>query len=225
MIIGGFVFASEPAGSDPLHDPPTVNVTAPTGTVTTGGPTLTLSWDFDQPQGDDQEWYRVRLVDDADAITYYDSGWLAGTNTSHVVDIDLVEVPSETSDITTKIQVRGPQAIGTGELARYQAEDLEAFALQYGIPHCTITSPADGSVWTDNDSVDVEWTFTDTGAGGKTQGWYRVRLFVDETGQLMATSRWVESAAGSHSVDYYVQDGSTINIEVQLKNTEGIRSD
>lgn len=224
VALGAFAFATEPSASDPLHDPPVVTITAPTGTVTTGGPDLTAQWTFTQAQSDEQEWYRVLLTNDGGTTTYYDSGWLSGTAASLAVDIDAEEVPADTTDLTVQVQARGPEAIGTGTVARYQTSDTEAIELQYGVPHCTITAPVDGAIWADADSVNVEWTFVDDRAG-KTQGWYRIRLFSAGTGLLLVSTGWTASAVTSRDVDYYLQDGSIVDVEVQLKNNEGIRSD
>jgi hypothetical protein len=222
LALGGYAFGTEPLAGDPLHDPPTVVVTAPTGTVSTGGPVLTVEWDYAQPQGDAQEWYRVLAQNDAGTTTFYDSGWLPGTDASLGVDVDAEEIPHDSSDLTWMVQVRGPEGIGTGTVARYQVEDDEAIVIDWGDPAAAITAPGDGGVVDELTGLDVSWTFTDA---GKTQSAYRVRLLLHDSSLVEHDTGWVASAATSYEVPITLRDGSVYDVEVQLKNNHGIRSD
>lgn len=214
---GAYALGTEPVGSDPLHDPPVVTVTGPTGTITTGGPTITATWTFYQPQNDPQDWFRVEVTNDADTASYFDSGWIAGSETSYVVDVDAEEIPPDSTDLSTKVYVKSGAA-------GYQDSDILAFNLEYGSPHCTILTPADESIHTDPDSITVNWTFADDRAG-KTQSAWRVRLLSEVTGAELYSSRWTAGTDTSKVVPYLFQDDTRVVVEVQLKNSEGIRSD
>ena len=211
-------------GSDVLHDPPTVDVTAPSGVVTSGGPVLTVQWSYSQPQGDPQEWYRVLAQNDARTVTYYDSGWIKSTAQQLAVDVDAENIPADTTDLTWVVQVRGPEQIGTGDVARYQAEDASPIDLQWGVPHCTILQPTDQEVVTTPGSITVSWSFSDDRAG-KTQGWYRVYIRYRDSQQTVYDTGWVASADTSVTLPVELLDGSAYDVVVQLKNNEGIRSD
>ena len=69
-------------GGDYWTEYPTVTVTAPTGTVTTGGPTVTVTWTYTHPQSVPQGRHRVRFTDDARVADDYGSWTLSGTDTS-----------------------------------------------------------------------------------------------------------------------------------------------
>lgn len=208
-----------------LHDKPTVAVSAPAGTVSTGGPSLTASWLYSQAQGHPQSKYRVLFTDSADTVTYYDSGWLYGTDATHTVNFDDEQIPADTTDIACKVQVQGQATVGVGVLEDPNAEDVSPFAIEWGVPHCTVLSPVDGQIITDPNGVTVQWSFSDDRAG-KTQGQYRVMLRLPSSGTVLYDTGWVvDAAATSHVVDYYLADKASYDIVVQLKNNEGIRSD
>jgi hypothetical protein len=207
-----------PAGGGPLHDPPTVTLDAPTGTVSSGGPDVTITWTFGQEQGDAQEWYRVYA--EVAAVIVYDTGWVAGAAASHVIDWDLEGLdPDAVVDLF--VEVRGPEAIGTGTLARYERSGTASPTIDFGDPVATITAPLDASVHTDPDSVTVTWTFVDA---GHTQGEYRIRLLSIATGAVLYTTGWVSSAVTTFEVPYLFSNNSQIRVEVQLKNDQGMRS-
>lgn len=223
QALAGHSFGVEPLAGDPLHDPPSV-VPVPLGAISADGPEITVEWSFSQPQGDAQEQFRVELTNDAGDTVYYDSGWLAGTDTSLVIDVDAEGIPHDTSDITAKVQARGPEAIGTGDLARYEISDTDPFSLAWGEPHATIDDPDNGEVWGDLDGVDVVWSFTDDD-GANTQGWYRVRLTLPGVGLTLWDTGWVESTDTTYRIPVQLNPGSLYRVFVQLKNNHGIRSD
>lgn len=218
-----YSLGTEPVGSSILHDPPTVATTAPTGTITAGGPTVTAQWTFSQPQGDDQEWYRVRFTNDAGTTEYYDSGWLSGTDTSLVVDLVAEGVPTDSTDVTVHTYGRGPEAIGTGTVARYEATDSEPFAIEWGVPHCTVTSPTAGQIITTT-SITPAWTFSDD-RGGKTQSAFRVQLLEADSGIELHDSGWTVSGATSYAVPLLLRDLSSYELQIQLRNNHGVESD
>jgi hypothetical protein len=222
LALGAHALGTEPLSGDPLHDPPTVVVTT-IGTVTSG-PNMSVAWTYDQPQGDAQEWYRVEILDDALAVTHYDSGWRESAAAIHVFDVDAEGAPHESTDVTARVSVRGPAAIGTGIVDRYTASDSDPYVIEMGEPHCTITLPVTGAIQESTDGIDVEWTFGDDRVG-KTQGSYRVRLLLTGAGLVVHDSGWVASTDTSYSIPVLLADGSQYTVEVQLKNNEGIRSD
>ena len=223
MTLGLHPLGTYPLAGMVLHDPPTVTATAPTGTVSSGGPYLSTAWTYSQAQGDAQEWFRVQIVNDADTEIYHDSGWLAGADATRDIDVgDPPGVPGDSSDVSTKVYVRGPVTTGIG---RFEAEsDLLPFIVALGDPHLTIVAPLDGSIHLDPDEVYVDWTFTDD-VGGKTQAYYRVRLLSAETEQVLSSTGWVASAATEATVEYLSSDGARMTVEAQAKNSEGILSD
>lgn len=427
------------------------------GTVSAGGPVLTVQWSFtDSVLGDDQAWYRVRLTNDAGTVTYYDSGWLQGDNTSHTIDVDANGIPHATTDITARVDARGRDmlfiadqgspggtetgkrldllgnfieaitighgevydmvwdgtqlwvlgdsdfggsspvmfrhsldgtqlgtedasaliAVGGGavaydgeafwfgqnpsfedgegtvarytydgdfhltgpvlkpglntlgaltwdgthlwalhsageffemELARFDPEgnvvlrvpapfddepsigsaraicwtgsvilvvcdhnadttrtafvvhpltgavmgritlevtgagsetaveaiefvrpsdlvDTEPFAISWGTPHCTITAPLDGAVFTELTGLEVEWQFSDDD-GGNSQAQWRVRLLTEAGLQVEHDTGWVSGSETSYEIPVVLRDGSEYRVEVQLKNNHGIRTD
>lgn len=212
--LGVGALGTQPVGSGILHDPAVVTVTT-IGTITTGGPDITIDWSFSQPQNDPQTHYRVEILNDALDTTYYDSGWLTGADLSHSVDVDAEGVPHESSDVTARVSVRAE---------RGEVTDQDPFIIDFGVPHCTITAPADESVQETLGGVSVSWTFTDDD-GANTQGWYRVRLLLDESSLVIHDSGWVASAATTYNIPSVLNDGSSYRVEVQLKNNHGIRSD
>lgn len=219
MTLGTFALGSEPLAGDPLHDPPTVVVTT-IGTVSTGGPNMTVEWTFDQAQGDTQQKYKVEILDDALAISYYDSGWLSGADLSHQFDVDEEGVPHESTDVTARVSVEAPGLVPV----YHRGSDVDAYIITWGVPHCTIDAPLDLEVWTDLTGVDVEWSFTDD-VGGKIQEEYRVRLILTGAGLPIWDSGWVVSTDTTYNIPVILNPGSNYTVEVQLRNNHGVRSD
>ncbi len=217
--LGVYALGTVPLAGDPLHDPPTVVVTT-IGAITTGGPNMTVEWTFDQVQGDTQQKYRVEILDDALATTFYDSGWLSGAGLSHVFDVDEEGVPHESTDVTARVSVETSGLVPV----YHQADDVDAYTIVWGVPHCTIDAPANLEVWTDLTGVDVEWSFTDD-VGGKIQAEYRVRLSLSGSGLVLWDSGWVVSTDTTYNIPVVVNPGSAYDVEVQLRNNHGIRSD
>lgn len=222
FALGRRPLIEQPVAFGPLHDPPSVTVT-PLGTVSTGGPELTVNWSYSQPQGDAQEWWRV-LVYEEGGDDFYDTGWRAGSDSSHVMDVDELGIPHDFEGLAIDVYVRGPETIGVGELERYEAADQEVFDIEWGVPHCTITSPANEAVHTETDGLTVAWAFTDDRAG-KTQSAWRAILRLAASDLVEWDTGWVSGAESSFEFPVGLRDGSAYEILVQLKNNHGIRSD
>lgn len=218
QALGAHALGTEPLAGDPLHDAPTVTVTT-IGTVTAGGPVMTVEWVYAQQQNDPQDAWRVEILNDALDTTYYDSGWLEGEDLSHDIDLDEEGVPHDSTDVTARVSVRNPLAFGGWEVS-----DVDAFIVEFGTPHCTITVPPASGTQATTDGIDVEWSFADD-RPGKTQGAYRVRLLLAGTGLVVHDTGWVVSTDTSYSIPTVLNDGSQYTVEVQLKNDQGIRSD
>jgi len=223
MTLGLHPLGTYPLAGNILHDPPTVVATAPTGTVSTGGPYLSVAWTYSQAQNDPQEWWRVQIVNDGDTEIYHDSGWLPGTDATYQADVgDAPGVPGDSSDVSTKVYIRGPISLGIG---RYEAtSDLLPFIIALGDPHVTIVEPVDQAIHSDPDEIYADWTFTDD-VGGKVQEYYRVRILSTQTGAVLTTTGWVQSATTEATVPWISSDGARYTVEVQAKNDEGILSD
>lgn len=197
-----------PLAAGPLHDPPTVQIVGePLGT---GGPDATFTWSYEQAQGDPQEWFRV-TIEDGSSNTVYDSGLLAGSNSSWTIDWDAEEIPGN-GTYTVEIQV-----IGAG----WSAFDSSSFSMSYGDPQLTILAPSDGAVHTDPTSVQVQWSLVDA---GHTQEQYRVRLLGAETGLELYSTGWVTSTETTVNVPYTFVDNTEVVVEAQVKNNDGMRS-
>ena len=222
LTIGKAFIGDEPIAGSPLHAPAVIVITAPTGTSDSGGPELTVTWTYAQDEGDLQERYRVRVTNDAGTTEHYDSGWLYGASTSHAIDWDALELPADSSDITVELSVFATQ--GGGTVWPLVVQDSEAIVMAYGVPHCTITAPVDGSIWTDADSINCSWTFTDDVAG-RTQGSYRIRILDRVSDIELYDTGWTVSASTSVEVPFTCVDGQLLTVEIQLKNENGMRSD
>ncbi len=219
QAMGAYALGTEPLAGDPHHDPPTV-VVSTIGTITTGGPNITVSWTFDQIQGDTQQRYKVEILDDALAVLLYDSGWLSGAVLSHVIDVDKENLPADSTDVTARVSVEAPGAV----MVAHRGSDVDAYQIEWGVPHATIDAPTPLEIWSDLTGVDVAWTFTDD-RGGKTQSQYRVRLILTGFGLELFDTGWTISTATAFTIPVIVNPGSKYTVEVQLRNDHGIRSD
>lgn len=210
--LGDGTLGVNPLGGDPLHDPPSVTVTAPTGTVSTGGPLLTINWNYTHPQADPQTQFRVRILTDL-LVEIASTGFIVSGAETYAFDIDANEVPAQ-DDLVVEVTVRDP--------AGQEASDGQAFTLDWGDPQVTIDAPLNGSVHTDPASMLVDWTFTDD--AGHTQSAYRVRFLAETSDFVIFTTGWIASSDTSKTIDFAFQSNQTIRVEVQAKNQHGIRS-
>lgn len=216
---GTFSFGAESHGGTVTHDRPTVTLVAPTGTVTTGGPTLDIEWTYDHDV-DAQGQFRVEITDDAGTTTHYDSGWISGANDEYFPNI-LAEsltnlFPPDTEDISVRVSVRSTEGP-----AWWATTGLQAFIIQWGIVTVQIDEPPDGSILTEG-TVTVEWTFASTRS--KTQAGFRVELF-SEAGASLYDTGFIAGTGSSYEIPFALQDGSTYTVQVTLVNSEGVRSE
>lgn len=189
---------------------PTVAITAPTdaGTVSTGGPNLTVSWTVDQTQAS----YRVRLQNAAGTTTYYDSGTIAGVTASVSIDLVAQGVPTDTTGSGLKAVV--DVVVDSG----LTTSDSNLFDVQWGVVTATITSPVDGAVVTDS-TPDLTWTFSSTRS--KAQGHYRVRVLIASSGAVYHDSAKTASASTSYTLPT-LTDNTRFTVELTLYNSEGV---
>lgn len=219
LKLGAWSLGTEPLAASPQLDDVSVTVTAPTGTVSTGGPEVTVTWTYAQPQNRAQEQFRVRLVSDDGSTEYYDSGWQFGSNVSWAIDLDAsTSVPPTTTDLKSEVSVRGPAEIGTG----YEATDTQEWDLDYGDPYLVINEPDDGDIHTDPNEISVGWTFSD--GPGHVQSAYRVRLLQPSTEIVLIDTGWVSSDSTSATITYGFVDDTQVLVEVQAKNQHGYRT-
>ncbi len=219
QALGTFPLGVLPLAGNPLHDPPTVVVTT-IGTITTGGPNMTVAWTFNQVQGDPQTAYRVEILDDALAVSYYDSGFLSGAPASLLVDVDAHDIPHDSTDVTARVTVQSAGLVPVF----HRGTDVDAYQIEWGVPHATIDAPLDLEVWSDLTGVDVDWTFTDD-RGGKIQSAYRVRLILKGSGLVLWDTGFVVSTDVTYTIPVSLNPGSDYTVELQLKNDHGVRSD
>lgn len=213
--IGSFAIGTQAFPSTTVHDLPTVTLTAPTGTVSTGGPVLEVTWTYSQEQGDTQARFRVELLNDAGTVTFYDSGFQSGADVQHDIDLVAEGVPTDTADISVRVTVESDQ--GPLWTAR---TPLSAFAVEWGVVTATITAPADLQLITTS-QVTVAWTFASTRS--KTQAHYRVRLLSPDSGAVHHDSGWVaDTVATSYLIPFLLTDDSSYKIGLQLRNNEGV---
>lgn len=224
MAHSSAAFATRPYGtfpyaSDTVHDKPTVTIDAPTAAqvITTGGPSIIVSWTYSQAQSDPQTKYRVRIENDAGTTTHYDSGWLSGANASHVVDLVDKGVPTDSTDLSCLVEAESDLGSAyRGISAR------RFFDVLWGVVTTTITSPVANATVTSSD-LTAQWTFSSTRS--KTQQAYRARLIAPTSGFVYEDSGWVTSAvAVSYAFSFKLTDGSQYKVGLTLRNSEGVPS-
>jgi hypothetical protein len=192
---------------------PALAITAPTGTVPTGGPSQAVTWSY----AGTVSFYRVRFTNAAGSTTYYDSGTIYSPGATSVpVDLVAAGVPTDTTGSALRVLVDLTMVAGV----TWASSDSKALDVQWGVVTASITSPASGAVLTAS-SVTPAWSFAST--RGKAQGTYRVRLLAD-SGLVLHDSGWVTSAATSYAIPYVLSDLTHYTIGVQLKNSEGVPS-
>jgi|TARA_Y100000310_G_scaffold23587_1_gene22652 hypothetical protein len=208
----------------PLHDTPALASIAGTTSANTSA-NSTVSWTYTQAQGDAQSWYRVRGQNTGGSATYYDTGWLTGTASSVVVDMDEEHVPATTT-IRWVVDVRGDEWVDAAT-PRFETQSTGDTVYAWGAPACVI-STVEGIAVTSASvalgaatDVTLVWTFTDS---GKTQSAFRARIREPATDIELWTSGWVASAATTYDLPFTFTDGLSYEITLQLKNNYGMRS-
>lgn len=217
MKYGALQYGATALGGGVVHDLPTVSVTAPTGTTSTGGPSLTVSWTYAQAQNDPQAAYRVQITNAAGTTVYFDSGWLGGASTSYVVsDLVAAGVPTDTTGTALRavVAVRSNQG---DAFEKYSSP--QSFDVQWGVVTATATGPAEGASVTSS-TVTATWTYSSTRS--KAQASYRVRLLAASSGYVFYDSGFITGTGTSLAIPTVLVNGSSYRVEVTLKNTEGV---
>jgi hypothetical protein len=227
--VGGGKLGGDGIAGGTLHDTPTVVVTA-IGTVTANP--HTVAWTYTQAQGDSQEYYRVRYINDAGSVEYDNTGWITGAGTTHATDLAAIYAGGldlhGNTDLTAEVTVRGPAAIGTGDADYYtSAPDTEDFtALNLGEPTLTpgdvsfgATNKGTASTYVMNSlsTVTLNWAYAHGGTGEAQQA-YRVKLLEFETDVELFDTGWVTSAATSYVLNYAFLDDFKYTISMQARN-------
>lgn len=189
---------------------PSVTVTAPSGTVSTGGPELTVEWDYDGGLYAQASWL-VEIL--SGSAVLYTSGVRSGTDTSHTVDVDAHGLPHDGDSLTARVTVT---RVGAAHQS-HTASDDETFSLEWGDPVLAITSPADGAS-TGDVTPTVTWTFSET------QSAYRVQVRFHGSDGVLFDSGWTTGSDLSYELPYSLQNLSAYDITVQGKNDHGMRS-
>lgn len=204
------------------HELPTVTVSAPTSeqVLTTGGPSVTVSWSFSQLQSDPQAWYRVVFTNDAGSTEYHDTGWVEADDGSVVVNLSDTAVPLDSADVSATVYVATEPSPSDG-LYYQKASSLRPFQLQWGVVTCTIDDPVSHEVISTT-LVTADWSFASTRS--KTQQAYRVRLLSQDGAVVYHDTGWVVSTDTSYEVPFLLSDGAQYLLGVQLRNSEGVQS-
>jgi len=225
--VGGGKLGGDGLAGGTLHDTPTVVVTS-IGTVTSNP--HTVAWTFAQAQGDSQESYQVRYINDAGSTEYLNTGWITGSASSHQTDLSTIsglDLHGNT-DLTAEVTVRGPAGIGVGDADYYtSAPDTEDFtALNLGEPTLTpgdvvfgSTNKGTASTYVMNSlsTVTLNWTYAHGGTGEAQQA-YRVKLLEFETDVELFDTGWVTGTASSYVLNYAFLDDFKYTISMQARN-------
>ena len=222
VALGKRGLGKESLAGSPLPDQPVPTITAPAVTVDSGGPDLTVSWTYSQPQGWTQHAYRIRFMNDAGTVTYFDSGWILGTAVSGIVDLDGEAVPHQSSDVTVRVAVRSASYTTAEVPSWYQIETSRALTVDWGNPFVAVDEPVDNETVTVPTGLTVSWTFSDD--GGKTQSAYRVRVRKTVSEEVVFSTGWVASTDETVDLPFVFSDGLSYDILVQSKNNHGVRS-
>lgn len=211
----------------PLHDAPTVSSISGS---TTASPTSTstVSWTYAQGQSDPQNQYRVRGQDSGGSTTYYDSGWLSGTNTSHAVEMDTEGIPTNSTAIKWVIDVRADEYL-TANADRHETSANNNQSYAWGNPQCTINTiegqepTGDAVTIKTATGITVAWGFSD---GGNSQSAYRVQLRTAADDVVLNDSGWVTSLPQptTYDIPFTFSASTQYEVVVQLKNNYGVRS-
>ena len=202
-----------------LRDPPVVSGVAATTTANTSA-NSTVSWSYTQPQGRPQSYYRVQAKNSAGNATHYDSGWLLGTDTTYVLDIDDEGIPVAA---TNKWVVSVKDSVGS-----FSSEASANVTYAWGNPQAAMTTlegvtvPSDAQMTiTQAQNVTLAWSFSD---GGNTQSFYRVRVLDKDTTIELHDSGWTAGSGTSYDIPFTFSNGVEYDIRLQLKNNYGVRS-
>ena len=212
---GGFPYGFFPYGGGSLAEalPPSVVVTGPAGTLTSGGPDVTVTWEYSQPQGRPQTGALIQILDTAnsDAIVYQQS--IDGTDQSLTFNaIGAGLDPNSTGSrylAQVTVYAGDPHLDATGSVA---------FDLAWGQPTVVITQPvAGGPLFAP--STPVQWTYTDS--DGNPQATYSLAL-VDSVGRTVANGGTTVSPGTSAMMFFFPIDQADYTLSVTVTNTNGV---
>lgn len=225
--LGGSALGVTGIAGRPLHDSPSVSSISGTGGADTSANSV-VSWTYAQSQNDTQAQYRVRALDSGRSTTYYDSGWLTGTGTTHSVGMDAEGIPTTTTTaINWQVDVRSDDYLSEQATSRYEGSSNNDTSYAWGDPQCTIdtiegVAPIGDAITIEQaTNITVGWSLSD---GVNTQYSYRVKVEDAASGIVRTDSGWVPSTDTTYDVPFTFSDGSRYNIVVQLKNNYGVRS-
>ena len=241
--LGCSKIGGEGIAGQPQYAAPTVSVAA-IGTVTANP--HTVSWTYSQKQQGQragaapQEFYRIEYISDDGSITYSDTGWVSGADTSYATDLTLLKnsatgaalVTNGNTDLSERVTVRGPAGIGQGDADRYTSTpDTEDFTeLNLGVPTLVPGNVVFGSTsmgtkatytMTSLSAVTINWTYN---ASGGAQHSYRVKLLEYESGVELFDTDWVTSAATTYTLNYAFLDDFKYTISMQARNVNFVET-
>lgn len=209
-------FGSSPLAGDPFADPPTVQILSPTTSLPAPGPLVTVSWDYQQPQGKPQLAWRVIFGD-------YDSGWRAGDDSSHVVDVRDLGMDGNVPDVVVEVRVRSTSSLDEASLAMYEARDTANPLVVWGQPKAKITSPEPDEVLGDLSGFDVHWDFNDSTSAYAQEDY---RIWVRSNGATLFDSGWVVGPSDrQYRIDYMFFGGQQGRVSIAVRNENGILYD
>lgn len=133
-----------------LVSPAVVTITAPTGTITTGTPTVTATVDRTVSQ------YRVVVTDDATGATTYDSGVQTGSGSSVSHAIPAATLYNET-DYTLGLWVKTSDTLETTEAGTFRVEYVAPAAMTNVALDTVASSDFDLGVMPQEPNVEMTW--------------------------------------------------------------------
>lgn len=208
--LGGYRLGDGALGSDTTHDDPTVTVTAPTGTITSGGPFLTVSWDYAQPQDDPQEAYRL-IVETP--VRTHDTGWVLSSADTVALDLRTLALMGDDGDFEVAVTVQVMSDRGA------TAEGDTSATVNWGSVGVEVNTPSSVVV---TEHVTTTWTFTDS--EGADQAEWRVRLRTEASGLLIHDSGWRAGDDATYDVPTGLTDGSRYTLTVEVRNPNGVQA-
>lgn len=219
FAVGSHAVATKEVAGRAQYGTPVVTITSPTSeqVLTTGGPNLTVTWSYSQPESQPQKSYQVFVSDDAGVVSYQ-TGWIDSTNQSHVLNLRDAGIiddsgSGDSTDVSVEVWVR---AEGVGAIGE---SGLRPFQLEWGVITITIDDPVDMAVVTTS-SLNFDWTFSSTRS--KTQQSWRAQLRSTSTGVLLEDSGWTAGTDVTYTFAYSLSDGSSYDIDLSVRNSEGV---
>lgn len=89
MSVGTFAVGTEEVGSSVGRSTPVATITSPAPSETVSTVRVTPTWTYTSPTSRAYYQYRVRLYNPSQTLTFYDSGWTVGTDTSLEIPVVL----------------------------------------------------------------------------------------------------------------------------------------